>query len=210
MEGLDFPAHRVPVELLDRLGTRANWQVGDQFSFDTSTPGRRIALLCMKDCELKLRVAALLADWRQDSHLLIAQFELRAYRTALRISKLDAMESLDLNMLHGFGDRVLPISREPVDAGTHEEVGAQIVCGAKQLVDVAFPVADVNAAHGIVEKLSRLPHIFQPAPAFLFLNRYARGINMTLKLRSPLELLSRPEFHRSQPKWQSIRSDHET
>ncbi|MGF6547210.1 hypothetical protein QFZ96_002281 [Paraburkholderia youngii] len=64
------------------------------------------------------------------------------------------------------------------------EVGAQIVCGAKQLADAAFSVADANAAHRVVEKLSRLTHILQPAQAFLFLNRYARGIDMTQKLGS--------------------------
>jgi hypothetical protein len=69
-------------------------------------------------------------------------------------SELNAMESIDMNMLHGFEDRVLTISREPVDAGTHEKVGAEIVCGAKQVIDVAFPVADVDAAHRIVEKFS--------------------------------------------------------
>ncbi|MEM5292684.1 transposase, partial [Paraburkholderia sabiae] len=41
----------------------------------------------------------------------IAQFERRGHRTALRIAKLDAMESLYLNLPHGFGDRVLTISR---------------------------------------------------------------------------------------------------
>jgi hypothetical protein len=110
-------------------------------------------------------------------------------------------------MPHGFADRVLTISREPVDAGAYEEVGGKIICGAKQLVDVTFPVTDVNAANRIVEKFSRLAHILQPAPAFLFLNRYARGIDMTLELRSPLELLPCPEFHCSQAKWQSIGSD---
>ena len=110
-------------------------------------------------------------------------------------------------MPHGFADRVLTISREPVDAGTYEEVGGKIICGAKQLVDVTFPLTDVNAANRIVEKFSRLAHILQPAPAFLFLNRYARGIDMTLELRSPLELLPCPEFHCSQAKWQSIGSD---
>ncbi|MFP4897474.1 hypothetical protein, partial [Paraburkholderia sp. EG304] len=69
---------------------------------------------------------------------------------------------------------MLTVSREPVNAGTHKEVGAKIVCGAKQLVNVAFPIADVNATHRIVEKLGRLAHILQPSPAFLFLNRYAR------------------------------------
>ncbi|MBB5421785.1 hypothetical protein HDG40_008002, partial [Paraburkholderia sp. JPY158] len=32
---------------------------------------------------------------------------------------------------------MLTVSREPVNAGTHKEVGAKIVCGAKKLVNVA-------------------------------------------------------------------------
>jgi hypothetical protein len=46
---------------------------------------------------------------------------------------LDAMEPLDLNLLHGFGDRVPTISRAPVDVDTHEEVGVKIVCSANSV-----------------------------------------------------------------------------
>jgi hypothetical protein len=82
-------------------------------------------------------------------------------------------------------------------------------CGRSRFSS-AFPIADVNAAHRVVEKPSRLAHVLKPAPAFLFLNRYARGIDMALKLRSPLELLSRPHLHRRQAKWQSVGADGET
>ncbi len=47
---------------------------------------------------------------------------IRTHRIPVK-SLLDAMESLYLNVQHGFGDRVLTVSCEPVDAGTHEEVG---------------------------------------------------------------------------------------
>jgi hypothetical protein len=50
VEGLDLPAHRIPVEFLACLGTGTHRQVGDQVPFDTGAPGRRIALLRVKNC----------------------------------------------------------------------------------------------------------------------------------------------------------------
>lgn len=70
----------------------------------------------------------------------------------LRIANLNSVQSFDLNLFHLICDGVLTIAREPVDAGSNEKVCAQIVRRAKQFVNVAFPIANVNATHWIAEQ----------------------------------------------------------
>jgi len=91
------------------------------------------------------------------------------------------MQPLHLDLLHCLRDCVPSVSCEPVNAGTHEEMCAKIVGGIKQLVDVAFPVADVNATGGLAEQHGGLAHVFQPAPALLLLDRHARGVDVPLE-----------------------------
>ena len=52
-------------------------------------------------------------------------------------------------------------------------MGADFLPRAKQFVNVALPVADMNAASGRAEEFSGALEIFQPADAFLLLNRNA-------------------------------------
>jgi hypothetical protein len=71
---------------------------------------------------------------------------------SFRVANLDTVKSFDLNLLHFVCDGVLPVARETVDTGSHEKIGTQIVRRAKQFIDVAFPIANVNATHGFPEQ----------------------------------------------------------
>lgn len=53
MEHLDFPAHRVPVDLLDGLSAPANGQVRDQFPFDRLSALGRAALRGVDDRKIE-------------------------------------------------------------------------------------------------------------------------------------------------------------
>jgi hypothetical protein len=68
----------------------------------------------------------------------------------------------------------------------------------------------MNAMGRLTEQHVRLPHVLWRAPALLLLNRYARGVDVPLELGAPLELLSRPELHRSQTQWQTVGCSHQT
>jgi hypothetical protein len=62
------------------------------------------------------------------------------------------MQSFDPSLFHFVCDGVLAISGESVNAGPHEKVGAQIVRCTKRFVNVAFPIANVNATHWFTEQ----------------------------------------------------------
>ena len=52
---------------------------------------------------------------------------------------------------------------------------ADLLSGAKQFVNVALPVPDMNEPIGGTETFRRLLEIVQPADAFLLFDRYASG-----------------------------------
>jgi hypothetical protein len=56
------------------------------------------------------------------------------------------MQPFDLRLRHFFGDRMLAVTRQTVNARAHQEVRAQIVRLAEQLVNIAFAVANMYAA----------------------------------------------------------------
>jgi hypothetical protein len=44
---------------------------------------------------------------------------------------------------------MLSVFGETIDASTHQKMSVGIVCGAKQFIDIAFSVANVDASLGI-------------------------------------------------------------
>ena len=81
---------------------------------------------------------------------------------------------------------------------------ASRVCSAEELVNIALPVADVDAAFWIVQKGRGLLHILQPADAFLLFNRHSRGIDFLLESVAANEFASRPELHGRQAQGQTF------
>ena len=70
---------------------------------------------------------------------------------------------------------------------------------AKQFVDVALSIADMNAPARIIQKLRRLLEVFQPPNTFLLLDRNPRWIDLSLERERSLEFVAGPEFDRPQP-----------
>ena len=77
---------------------------------------------------------------------------------------------------------------------TDEEVRTQLLGQAVKFVDVAFSVADMNAARRIAELLDRLPQIVEPAHAFLFLDWNPGRIDLLLQRGRSLELGACPHL----------------
>jgi hypothetical protein len=77
----------------------------------------------------------LLADWRQNTKTVIFElhFNLDGF---LAVAHLDGMEAAGFDFVQLGGDRVVPLSREPVDAGPDQEMRAEIVGEAEQLESI--------------------------------------------------------------------------
>ena len=106
-----------------------------------------------------------------------------------------------VSILPAFRIPTVPIGRplgQPVRLHPYKEVGAKVLRGAGQRVDVALPLAHMHAALGRADARDGLAQVLQPALALLGFDRHARGIDVPLERERSLELLSRPESHRRQ------------
>ena len=62
------------------------------------------------------------------------------------ISKFDTMQPLDTHLSHLVSNRVIAIARRAVDTRPNQEICPDLLRCAEQLVDVAFPIANMDAA----------------------------------------------------------------
>ncbi|MCP2091851.1 UNVERIFIED_ORG: hypothetical protein J2Y81_007957 [Paraburkholderia sediminicola] len=104
------------------------------------------------------------------------------------------MQPFNLSLAHLAVDRMLTISCQTIYTCTQQEVCAEIVRRAEQLIGVAFPVTHMDTAPGFPQQHARLAHVLEPAIAFL-LNRYECRVDMTLERRTTFELAPCPEFY---------------
>lgn len=119
------------------------------------------------------------------------------------------MQALDGDLAHLIGNRVPAVAGQPVDAGAHDEVRAEVVGQAEQLVDVALAITDMDAATRRAEQRRRSTQVLQPAETFLVLDRHAGRLDFALERIRAFELLPRPELHRPQPERQTVGSHRE-
>src|SRR6266481_2009219 len=96
------------------------------------------------------------------------------------------------------------LPRKAIHASAHQKMRANRFCSAEELVNIALPVADVDAAFWIVQKGRGLLHILQPADAFLLFNRHSRGIDFLLESVATNEFASRPELYGRQAQGQTF------
>src|SRR3954451_17589151 len=108
--------------------------------------------------------------------------------TALAVADLNTVHALDLHLVHLGRDRVIAVAGQPVDAAADDEVGAEILGGAEQLVNVALTVADMHAPTRRSEQSHGLAHVVEPADTLLLLDRHSCGIDLTLERSRALEL----------------------
>ena len=84
------------------------------------------------------------------------------------------MQPADVHVAHFVGNGVVTVSRQPVDTRSDQEVGAEFLGRAEELVNVALAIADMDASGRVVEQHGGLAQVLQPAEA-LFLFDGARG-----------------------------------
>lgn len=99
------------------------------------------------------------------------------------------MQSFDRDLIHFISDRVIPVSGQAVNTGPDEEMRSDVLRRAKQLIDVALPIADVDTPRRIIEQLGGLPEVFQPPEALLLFDRHPRRVDLLLESSSALEFL---------------------
>src|SRR3954471_21269184 len=157
--------------------------------------GGRGALPGLDHREPPAGTALLLADGWQNANTAVLDFDSRDLGTALAVANLNLMHALDTHFIHLVGHRVMTITRTTVDAAPDDEVGAELLGRAEQLVDVALAITNVDAAGRRTEHGHGLAQVLQPAEALLGLDGHARRIDLALERGGALELLPRPELH---------------
>jgi hypothetical protein len=204
VEHLDFPAQGIPLQLLDRLLVRANRQVRDELPVDSFSVVWLALLIGVDHGRLQRRVMLLLPNWREESNPFV--FDLKNGNVGFRggIPKLEPMRSADFDPLHFIGNRMVSVSGQAIDAGPDQEMSADLLRCAEKFIDIALAVANVNAARRIAQGCGGLLEVFQPADAFLLLDRNPRQVDSLLERRCSLEMLAGPEFDRGQAEWKTF------
>ena len=90
---LDFPTHRVPVDLLNRFGAPAHGKIGDQLPFDRLSALRRAAFTGVDHRKIERGISLLLANGRLDHDAPELDFQRDFCDFALVVSHFDAMQS---------------------------------------------------------------------------------------------------------------------
>lgn len=154
---LDFPARCILSKFLDGVLERSDRQIGDQLPVDGLSAFRLAALLGMDHGQRQCGIMFLLSNRWQEMEFFELDLENGNARIAIGISNLNTMPAPDLGLGHVSGDRMIPVTRQAIDAGPHQEVGADLLCRAEEFVDVALAVADMDTARRIAQRCSGLP-----------------------------------------------------
>lgn len=93
VEGLDLPAHRIPVELFDGGIAGTDGQVGDELAVDRVPALRCIAFGGMKDREQEWRIQLLFRNGSEHPDASITKLQNGLAYTALLIAHLDSVQS---------------------------------------------------------------------------------------------------------------------
>lgn len=139
-------------------------------------------------------ITLLLSDRRQDADAAVFDLDSHGLGSALAVAKLHRMQPADLHLVRFVGDRMLAVSRQPIDAASDKEMSAEFMGGAEELVDVALAIADMDASGGVAKQRHGLAHVLQPAEALLLFDGNPRRIDLLFKSGCPLEPLPRPEL----------------
>lgn len=204
MECLDLPAHGVPVDFLDGLGLGANRQVRDELPLQRSAADWRSTLLRVQNRQRQRPIQLLLANGCKHLDASVPDLQGGIARLTPFVAELHAMQALHANLCHFVSDRVIAITGQSIDAGSHQEAGIEFIGQAEQLIDVALAVADMDATLGVINQGGGLPQVQQPLDAFLLLDRNTRRVDFVLQRGGALELLAAPELDRAQAQWQSL------
>src|SRR5947208_4128073 len=189
MEQLNFPAQGIPLQLLDRILKRPNRQVCNELPVDSLSIFRLALLTGMNHRHLQGRVMLLLPDRRQELNPFVFDLKDGNVRIGIGVTKFEAMRSADLDPLHFVGDRMMSVARQAIDAGPDQEMGANFLRRAEELIDIALTISNVDAARWIAQGCGGLPEVFQPADALLLLDRNPVRLTLFLSAAVPLNFL---------------------
>ena len=105
------------------------------------------------------------------------------------------MRAAGRDVLHHLRDGGSAVLGQAAEVAADQEVRAQILRQAEQLVDVALAVADVDTALRLADQLGRASEIVGPANALLLIDRPARRVELSLQCCPvPLNLSRDPTF----------------
>src|SRR3984893_10824728 len=155
-------------------------------------------------------ISLVLSDRRQDSDPAIFDFENSLDRIAIIVPDFDPVQTVDHDLIHFIGDSMISISGQAIDAGSHEEMCTSVLSRAKEFIDVALAITDMDAPPRIIEKVGGLFQIFQPPNAFFLLDGNARLIDLSFEGGGSFEFLPRPEFDRCHSKREPFGRNSET
>jgi hypothetical protein len=88
--------------------------------------------------------------------LTIPDFENGLIRDTLVVPYVNPMQLLDGDLVHLVRHRVIAVANLAVDTSPDAEMRSKVLHHAEELVDVAFPVADVDAPLRTSKQLGRL------------------------------------------------------
>lgn len=181
MEGLDLPAHGIPVQLFDSVFARPDGKVGDQLPVDRLAILGRIALGGMENREHQRRIHLLFGDWSKDPDAAVAEFKNGFSHSTFLIAHFDSVQPLHAHLSHLFSDSVIAVARKPVYTRSQKEVSAGLMGDREQFVDVALAIADVDDTFRFGQQRCRLPHVLKPAITLFLFDRDACRVDAALE-----------------------------
>src|SRR5436190_10514581 len=131
-------------------------------------------------------------------------------RLALFVAYGNAMQRDEGDSFHFLRDRMFSVTSETIDAGTYEKMRVGIVRRAKQFVDIAFAVSNVDASLRIAQQSRRLLDVVEPAHAFFFFDRNPSGVDLLFERIGSLEFLPGPKLDGGDSQRQSFSGDDQT
>jgi len=140
-------------------------QIGDQLPENWRSSLRRVDFFGMDYLQGLMQIFLLLADWWTNRHECMPYREHGPLLCALWIAEPDLVCPTDLNFSHDLGNGRLTIFRQAVDATAVKKVCPQILCQTVKLIDVTFPVADVDTAFRGTGQLCGTAQIIRPRRA---------------------------------------------
>jgi hypothetical protein len=176
---------------------RANRQIGNQLPLDPFSVLRAASLYGMDHSENEGRIPLLLSNGRKDLNSAIFHLEESVVPIAIVVPNIDAVQAFDPHPVHFIGNGVISVPSQSINARPHDKMCPDVLSGAKELINIAFAIADMDTPRWITDEARGLPEIVQPSDALLLFHRDPRQVDPLLESSCSLELLSRPKFDRS-------------
>ncbi len=105
----------------------------------------------MDDRQDRRRVSLLFTNWWQDTNLAIANLKNGLIRISVLVSHHNPMQPPDSLIAHFFSNRMVSVSGEAINAGSHQKIHTNLLRDAEQFIDVALSIADIHTSLRLTE-----------------------------------------------------------